>query len=154
MTCGDDFRCAPTTCEQGFECATGHECAPDAMGADVRGCVAVPCQQDGYCAPDWTCDPGNDMADSRGCVHKNCNLHGFPCPEGTLCETGNEVGAGCVIVHCTSDEDCDTNLSCDPEAPGLGCVPRACSTDADCDCGYCVMEQCRPHLYECQFLAP
>ncbi|AKF11407.1 hypothetical protein [Sandaracinus amylolyticus] len=49
-TCGDDGRCRPQRCDEGYACPIGSTCVPGGVDdVDAHGCTTVPCDDDDDC---------------------------------------------------------------------------------------------------------
>lgn len=48
-TCGDDGRCRPQRCDEGYVCPAVSSCMVGASGVDAHGCTIVSCDDDGDC---------------------------------------------------------------------------------------------------------
>jgi hypothetical protein len=147
--------CMRKRCDEpgGYECAAAWSCKPD-LNTHPVGCVPDECRETGSCADDTTLVCLSDAKhadhgplDVNGCVPRTCD-DGFSCARIT--EAGVDVGRcqygapssdyyGCVVLPCTSDDECFYGYRCDPLSPQAdqrGCRLPSCTEGYTCPDGF------------------
>lgn len=156
--------CVRATCAEpgGHLCQAAWSCTPDAT-INPSGCVPDECQVTGHCADDTTLicrskaqhfDHG--ALDLNGCVPRTCD-DGYSCSRVT--EAGVDVGVcrygapnadyyGCVVLPCTTDDECFYDYVCDhtsPQSDQRGCRQQSCTEGAPCPDGFVCDPQAVQH---------
>jgi len=147
--------CVRSTCAEqgGFECVSAWSCKPDAT-TNPAGCIPDACGNTGHCSNDETlvCQPqakhpDRGPLDLNGCVPATCD-DGYSC--SLVTEAGVDVGVcrygapnadyyGCVVLPCTTDDECFYDYVCDhasPQADERGCRQQSCTEGYRCPDGF------------------